>query len=85
MKQVHSLRIAALPAPGKVDVIRVAGGDVQVGIHFHSSSSPGLEVRAMRGLGHMVQQPGGHMTQLMAQCALQLVGRVYNLRAELHT
>ena len=65
-----SPRIAALPAPSKVDVILMACGDVQMGMHSHGCCSPGFKVGSMGGLGHMVQQPGGHMAQLMAQRAL---------------
>ena len=81
---MDSLRIDALPAPGKVDVIGVAGGDVQMGVHFHGSSSPGLEVGSMWGSGHMVYKPSSHMTQLMAKGALQLVRSVQHLGTQLH-
>ena len=68
-----------------MDVIVVASGDVQVGVHPHGSRGPSLEVGSMRGLGHMVQQPSSHMAQLMAQGSLQLVSAVYHLRAQLHS
>ena len=38
----------------------------------------------MGGLGHMIQQPGGHMAQLMTQRALQLLRVVQHLCAQLH-
>lgn len=78
-------RIAALPAPSKVDVILMACGDVQMGVHSHGCCSPGFEVGSVGGLGHMVQQPGGHMAQLMAQRALQLLRTVQHLCAQLHS
>ena len=80
----HSLWVGTLPAPRKMDVILMACGDVQVGVHFHGSCSPGLEVGSMRGFGHMVQQPSCHMAQLMAQSSLQLVSAVYHLCAQLY-
>ena len=80
----HSLWVGALPAPCKVDVILMACGDVQVGVHFHGSCSPGLEVGSVWGFGHMIQQPGCHMAQLMTQSSLQLVSAVYHLCAQLY-
>lgn len=56
-----------------------------MGVHFHGGCSPGPEVGSMGGLVHMVQQPGGHMAQLMAQCDLQLVGTVHHFGAQLHS
>ena len=67
-----------------MDVILMACGDVQVGVHFHGSCSPGLEVGSMGGFAHMVQQPSCHMAQLMTQSSLQLVSAVYHLRAQLY-
>lgn len=68
-----------------MDVVVMASGDVQVGVHSHGSRSPGLEVGSMGGLGHMVQQPSSHMAQLMTQGSLQLVSAVYHLCAQLHS
>ncbi len=79
------LGIAALPAPCKVDVILMACCDVQMGMHCHGCCRPSLEVRAMGGLGHMIQQPGSHMAQLMTQRALQLLRIVQHLCAQLHS
>ena len=78
------LGIAALPAPCKVDVILMACRDAQVGMYCHGCCGPSLEVGSMGGLGHMVQQPGSHMAQLMAQRALQLLRIVQHLCAQLH-
>lgn len=67
-----------------MDIILVTCGNVQVGVHFHGSCSPGLKMGSMWGLGHMVQQPSRHMAQLMTQSSLQLVSAVYHLGAQLY-
>ena len=62
----HLLGIGALPAPRKVYVIGMACSNVQMGVNFHGCSSPSLEVGSMGGFGHVVQQPGCRVTQLVA-------------------
>ncbi len=45
---------------------------------------PVFEVCSIRRLGHVVQDPGSSVTELMEQCVAKLFRVVYNLAAQLN-
>lgn len=80
-----ALCVRALPAVREKDVVRVASGDFQLRAGSLGAISPRPPHGPVWRLGAVVQQPGSHMAELVAERALQFGQAVHDLGAQLHS